>query len=119
MDYLFSYGTLQLPVVQRDVFGKAVAGEPDALVGYRIDTVRITDARVVALSGSDTHKVAVRTGRDTDRVPGTVFALTPQQLAAADAYETDDYQRIAVPLASGRTAWLYASSSDREGSDHP
>ena len=119
MDYLFSYGTLQSPVVQRDVFGMEVAGEPDALPGYRIETVRITDARVVALSGSDTHRLAVRTDREDDRVPGTVFALTPAQLASADAYETDDYRRVAVRLASGREAWLYASSSARDGSDQP
>lgn len=119
MEYLFSYGTLQLPVVQRDVFGGPVAGEADALVGYRIETVRINDPRVVALSGSDVHKLAVETGNDADRVPGTVFALTPAQLAAADAYETDDYVRVSVRLASGRDAWLYASSSAREGSDQP
>ena len=119
MDYLFSYGTLQLPVVQRDVFGTEVAGEPDALPGYRIETVRIADARVVALSGSDTHRLAVHTGRKDDRVTGTVFALTPAQLASADTYETDDYQRVAVRLASGREAWLYASGSARDGSGPP
>jgi len=26
---------------------------------------------------------------------------------AADAYEVDDYVRVAVPLPSGQTAWVY------------
>ena len=119
MEYLFSYGTLQMPDVQRDVFGEDVPGENDALAGYRIETVRITDPRVVALSGSDQHKLAVETGVEADCVPGMVFALTPAQLARADAYETDDYVRVPVRLASGRRAWLYASSSARDGSDQP
>jgi gamma-glutamylcyclotransferase (GGCT)/AIG2-like uncharacterized protein YtfP len=43
----------------------------------------------------------------TDRVPGTVFEITPAELAAADAYEVADYERIAVTLASGQGAWVY------------
>lgn len=112
MDYLFSYGTLQLADVQAELFGGAVPGEPDALVGYRLDTVRLGDPDVVRLSGTDTHRIARPTGNASDRVPGIVLTLTHAQLARADAYETDDYERVAVRLASGREAWLYAARDE-------
>ena len=50
------------------------------------------------------------TGRDADRVPGTVFELTAAELARADDYETDDYARVRVRLASGTRAWVYAEA---------
>jgi hypothetical protein len=45
----------------------------------------------------------------SDTVPGTVFAVTTAQLAKADAYEVDDYQRVLVTLVSGTEAWLYVA----------
>ncbi|MEM7729375.1 MAG: gamma-glutamylcyclotransferase family protein [Pseudomonadota bacterium] len=111
MEHLFSYGTLQLPTVQRETFGAEVPGEPDALVGFRQDRVEITDPDVLALSGERFHPIVTRTDDANDRVDGTVFALTPEQLARADAYEVDDYERQAVTLASGRQAWLYVAKA--------
>lgn len=70
---LFSYGTLQ-----HSVFGAAIGGEPDAVVGHRLGEVVIDDPHVVEVSGS-----AVHPGLDADR-------------------------RVEVPLRSGRTAWVYA-----------
>ncbi|MEM9599476.1 MAG: gamma-glutamylcyclotransferase family protein [Pseudomonadota bacterium] len=109
MEYLFSYGTLQLPAVQRDVFGADVAGQADALVGFRCDMIEITDPDVLALSGERFHPVVSRTNDPQDRVPGMVFSLSPAQLARADAYEVDDYVRERVTLASGLSAWLYVA----------
>jgi hypothetical protein len=36
-----------------------------------------------------------------------VFTISATELAAADEYEVDDYTRVAVPLWSGRQAWVY------------
>ena len=49
-------------------------------------------------------------GIATDRVTGTVFEITAEELANADKYEVADYQRVAAPLASGRTAWVYVDA---------
>ena len=43
MHLLFSYGTLRDPGVQAAVFGRAVACTDDALPGFRVDQVAITD----------------------------------------------------------------------------
>ncbi len=106
-ELLFSYGTLQQPEVQRATFGRELDGQRDAIVGYDLDYVTITDPHVIATSGSDRHPILRPTDRTDAHVDGTVFAISEADLAAADEYEVDDYRRIAVPLASGATAWVY------------
>jgi uridine kinase/gamma-glutamylcyclotransferase (GGCT)/AIG2-like uncharacterized protein YtfP len=104
---LFSYGTLQQPEVQRASFGRLLAGSKDALPGHRTEWVSITDPDVVAVSGSDRHPNVVPGDRADDTVDGTLLTLTPEELAAADDYEVDDYRRVRVRLQSGRDAWVY------------
>ena len=109
---LFSYGTLRLPDVQRATFGAELPTSDDELVGWRLAVLRITDPAVVALSGSAEHPILERTDAATDRVAGAVIQLTADQLAAADAYEVDDYRRVSVQLASGRAAWVYVRRAE-------
>jgi hypothetical protein len=109
IERLFSYGTLRLPRVQRETFGGELPTAPDALVGWRLGVLRITDAAVLAVSGADEHPILERTGAASDRVEGAVLELTSAQLAAADRYEVDDYVRVPVTLASGLEAWVYAA----------
>ncbi|HEV7361009.1 MAG TPA: gamma-glutamylcyclotransferase family protein [Mycobacterium sp.] len=106
-ELLFSYGTLQLPEVQRATFGRALPGRRDAIVGYDLNQVTITDPHVIATSGSDRHPILRRSDRADAHVDGMVFEISETELAAADEYEVDDYRRIAVPLRSGATAWVY------------
>jgi gamma-glutamylcyclotransferase (GGCT)/AIG2-like uncharacterized protein YtfP len=108
---LFSYGTLQQAEVQRGIFGHEVEGGPDELVGFTTAHVQITDPAVIALSGAERHLAVVHTGEPTDRVPGTVFGLTAEELRAADEYEVDDYRRTEVFLASGTRSWVYLDRS--------
>lgn len=109
---LFSYGTLQLPDVQRATYGRLLDGRPDALTGYTLRPLAISDPEVVRISGLAVHSIAVRTGDPADRIAGTVFALTPAELAATDAYEVDVYGRVAVTLESGETAFVYVGPDD-------
>jgi Gamma-glutamyl cyclotransferase, AIG2-like len=106
-ELLFSYGTLQLPEVQRATFGREVPGRRDAIVGYDLDYVTITDPHVIATSSSDRHPILRATDRADAHVDGMVLEISETELAAADEYEVDDYRRIAVPLRSGATAWVY------------
>jgi len=104
---LFSYGTLQLASVQLANFGRKLVGVPDVLVGYVLGKVEITDEEVLAESGVRFHLIAIATGNAADRVPGVVFEFTPEELAAADVYEADDYARVEVTLLSGVKSWVY------------
>jgi hypothetical protein len=106
---LFSYGTLQQLDVQMSNLGRLLEGRPDTLTGYCAQWVTITDAEVVATSGSDRHPIATPTGDPGDTVPGTVFMLSPLELAAADEYEVDDYRRVLATLDSGISSWVYVA----------
>lgn len=112
---IFSYGTLQQPEVQQAQFGRLIAGEPDALPGYRLDRVAIDDPAVVATSAAAVHPIVVRTGAPEDVVTGTVFRISAAELAAADGYETSAYERVEVALRSGRQAWVYAAPQPGAG----
>lgn len=105
--YLFSYGTLQKEKVQLESFGRLLHGVKDSLLGYRIDMLRITDEAVLATSQQAYHPIAIPSEDPADRVEGMVFAVTEEELLAADRYEVDDYKRIPVTLTSGKEAWVY------------
>jgi hypothetical protein len=104
---LFSYGTLQLPAVQRATFGRLLEGRPDSLPGYVLAPLPISDPEVVRLSGSPVHSIARRTGRAEDAIPGVVFLISRAELDRADAYEVDAYGRAEAILASGTSAFVY------------
>lgn len=104
---LFSYGTLQLPEVQRATFGRLLEGSADALVGFERKMLRITDAAVLKTSGQEEHPIVMPCDDMTQRVDGMVFAITEEELAEADSYEVADYERISTVLASGKRAFVY------------
>ncbi|MBS0333991.1 MAG: gamma-glutamylcyclotransferase [Proteobacteria bacterium] len=107
---LFSYGTLQLEAVQRANFGRRLDGAADVMPGYRQTTIRITDPETIRLSGTDTHFIVAPSDDPDDTVAGMVFEITPEELAAADAYEVSDYRRVEVRLGSGLDAWVYVKA---------
>jgi Gamma-glutamyl cyclotransferase, AIG2-like len=112
---LFSYGTLRLPEVQLSTFGRLLDGHDDAVVGYRLGWVTITDPHVVATSGSARHPILVEADEPGAVVEGVVLAITAAELTAADGYEVDDYARVRVPLRSGGQAWAYVPARPDDG----
>jgi gamma-glutamylcyclotransferase (GGCT)/AIG2-like uncharacterized protein YtfP len=107
---LFSYGTLQLDAVQIATFGRLLTGTRDALPQFVETLVKIDDEATVSLSGKTHHAMATFSGRDTDAIAGTVFAVTPEELLSADKYEVAEYKRVAVVLRSGTRAWVYVDA---------
>ncbi len=116
MHLLFSYGTLQQEQVQISTFGRSMVGRPDGIIGYIVTALKITDPEVIQISGRATHPMIRATGNVRHRVPGTVFEITDMELAQADAYEVDAYERVQAPLESGGRAWVYI---ERRVSDPP
>ncbi|MEE9580231.1 MAG: gamma-glutamylcyclotransferase family protein [Nitrosomonadaceae bacterium] len=110
MEKLFSYGTLQQKDVQLSTFGRLLNGTQDALIGYVVSKVKITDQKVIDASGTDIHPILKFTGNESDVVNGTVFEITKSEMAQADEYEVDDYIRVATTLNSGNNAWIYAAA---------
>lgn len=110
---LFSYGTLQLESVQMATFGRPLAGAGDALVGFELASLEIEDQAVIAISGKAQHTMARFTGRASDVIAGTVFAVTPDEIQNADRYEVAAVKRVAVVLQSGVRAWAYVDARYR------
>lgn len=106
---LFSYGTLQDLKVQMAIFGRALEGRADVLPGHAVSPLEITDPAVIATSGTAHHTTVRETGDPLHQVPGTLFRITPAELAAADAYEVD-CKRTTVRLGSGIEAFIYVSA---------
>ncbi|MBX9577609.1 MAG: gamma-glutamylcyclotransferase [Chthoniobacterales bacterium] len=110
MEKLFSYGTLQQEEVQLLTFGRNLTGTPDALVGYKLSMLKITDPHVLAASKKEFHPIISYTGHAEDSVKGTLFEITPKELIHADSYEVGDYERTYVLLLSGNMAWVYVKT---------
>jgi hypothetical protein len=110
VEWLFSYGTLQLEPVQLATFGRRLTGRADTLPGYARELIAIDDPAVVATSGETHHPILRFTGSEADTVAGTVFALTPDELKQADGYEVAAYRRVSAVLRSGLRAWVYVDA---------
>ncbi|HEX5874694.1 MAG TPA: gamma-glutamylcyclotransferase family protein [Pyrinomonadaceae bacterium] len=108
---LFSYGTLQMEPVQLAAFGRKLTGQPDALIGYQLESIATNDHEFEIKSGATQHRNLRYTGVASDLVEGTVFQLTKAELKQADTYEPWDYQRVQVELKSGATAWVYLNKN--------
>jgi gamma-glutamylcyclotransferase (GGCT)/AIG2-like uncharacterized protein YtfP len=96
MEYLFVYGTLQVPKVQESVFGRLVTGTPDILDGFARSTIGF---------GELTYFIVVE--QASASVEGLMLEITPEELISADRYETDAYRRFRVTLRSGKEVWVY------------
>jgi gamma-glutamylcyclotransferase (GGCT)/AIG2-like uncharacterized protein YtfP len=107
MERLFSYGTLREDSVQRAVFGRGVTGTADAIVGYRLELVTITDQAAIAISGKSDHTILEPTGNDSDKIEGMALEISEAELRLADIYEDAAYKRIQVRLRSGGHAWVF------------
>lgn len=104
---LFSYGTLQRIDVQLELFGRLLHGAKDVLRDYKIDSIEITDESFLA-KGEDKFQWTLVPSKG-DRVEGTVFEISADELLLADSYEPDNYRRIKITLQSGTKAWIYVA----------
>jgi gamma-glutamylcyclotransferase (GGCT)/AIG2-like uncharacterized protein YtfP len=103
MPRLFWYGSLQQSEVQLATFGRLLAGNRDALVGFELQALQRGDKLLANV---------VRSSRSDSRVSGTTFEVSEVELAAADTFEHGDrYTRIPATLASGEPAWVYVDAA--------
>lgn len=113
---LFTYGTLQRPEVQSQLFGRAVQCHRDCLAGYRVEPVELKDP-VFATREGILQRTVQASGNPQDQVEGIVLLLTSDELQHVDSYEPAGYQRVQVTLVSGAEAWVYLYG--RERADQP
>ena len=111
MEYLFSYGTLRQQNVQLKNFGRLLDGAEDTLKKFILKDLEITDKVVLQVSDKKFHPILSYTGSEKDKVMGTVFKITSDELLKADGYEVDDYKRVEVTLESGIKSWAYVEKN--------
>jgi hypothetical protein len=91
------------PAAKRGV-ARELMGTADQLVGFHQSMIKIDDSEVVKISGKTHHPIVKRTDRTEDRtedrIAGTVFEITDEELANADKYEVADYKRVSASLAN-------------------
>ncbi|HEY0124493.1 MAG TPA: gamma-glutamylcyclotransferase family protein [Rhizobium sp.] len=92
--YLFSYGTLQYPEVQKASFGRLLEGSDDVMPGFRKDMVEIGDPDVVAKSGERFHPIVMPSTDPKDEVAGKVFTITTDESDLVDGSVVDSVRRI-------------------------
>lgn len=106
-EYLFSYGTLQQGKTQLELFGRILKGAADTLPGYKIATIEISDKTFLAKGEGKFQQTLIHTRNNRDKVTGTVFEITGEELSLCDKYEPSNYTRIITRLTSGQEAWIY------------
>ncbi len=96
---LFAYGTLMWPEVITAVIGRCPAGEPAMLPGYRRLRVK-----------GEHYPVIVRSAGDA--VEGIVYCgLTAAEFERLDAFEGEEYDRIAVSIGQVKAS-VYVLSEE-------
>ncbi len=110
MELLFSYATLISKDVQLKLLGRRLNGSKDALEGYKISTVEISDGAFLANGEDKLQKTVEPTGICGDFVEGTVFEVSEEELRIIDAYEPENFHRMNVKLFSGKNAWLFIAN---------
>ena len=107
MEYLFSYGTLQLDRVQIQTYGRKLKGVKDEISNFKIEQIEIFDDKILEKSKQRFHPIAIPTQNEYDYVEGVIYEITKQELLETDAYEVSNYKRLLKRFKSGKKAWIY------------
>ena len=100
---VFSYGTLQDPIVQKELYNRVLEGQPDRISGYVLESINLPDSSFNYIS----YSIAKLTGNPQDIIEGFVFYLSEHELKITDTYESEAYERFKIKLDSGIEAIVY------------
>jgi gamma-glutamylcyclotransferase (GGCT)/AIG2-like uncharacterized protein YtfP len=106
MKKLFTYGSLQHEDVQENLFGRALKGTPEKLIGYALKKIQIEEE-----FGIVHYPVIVETKNEEDFIEGIVYEVTDKELNQTDLYEGMHYKRVEVHLHSNQKAWAYSAAT--------
>lgn len=94
---LFTYGTLQDPTVQKEVFARGLNGSAESLKAYKMANHKVFNS----------YPTLEFTGNPKDFIDGIAYTVTLEELKLADNYEGPAYVRKRITLQSGKEAWVY------------
>lgn len=102
MKRVFTYGTLQKPEVQIELFGRLLKGSQDKLNGFKKEKILIKRQSYPILTPTQNLSKSY--------IDGVCYELTETDIQNCDAYEGMEYKRIKVTLDSGKQAWVYIAA---------
>ena len=108
-EFLFSYGTLQKEKVQLELFGRLLHATKDVAEGYKLSSIEIKDKAFLSKGEDKYQRTLIPSSNKADKIEGTVFEISNEELLLADKYEPNHYKRIKVVLRSGKQAWIYVA----------
>ena len=91
------------------MFERILQGETDILSGYKVSSIEIKDELFLLKGEEKYQQTVIITKNKNDKIKGTVFEITKEELLLADKYEPNNYTRIKIVLESGKEAWIYAA----------
>lgn len=95
-EFIFSYGTLRDPEVQKKIIGRTITGKADLLKGFSKSTIQLS-GKAYPIIAADQKGI----------IKGMILRVTSEELKKIDKYETTAYRRAKVILESGKEAWVY------------
>ncbi|QBA63183.1 DUF4286 family protein [Muriicola soli] len=96
-NYLFSYGTLLDEEIQKMVFSRVLKGSKDQLKAHSVSPEKV----------GGLYPTIQKSGNAEDKVNGSVFIVSEEEMHLVDSYEGEAYLRKEVILESGIKAWVY------------
>lgn len=103
MQKLFTYGTLQDKEIQEDLFGRALNGSSEQLIGYQLSEILIEEE-----FGIVAYPIIKETQNPNDIINGIVYHVSQNELYQTDLYEGKHYKRVKVKLQSDELVWAYS-----------
>lgn len=94
---LFSYGTLQDPEVQKQLFDCELLPISATIKGYKVEYNLKIEGVIYPRLSSDPNGT----------VTGSMYELNTEQLKIADAYETNAYHRASIKTNDGIVVQVY------------
>lgn len=104
--YLFSYGTLQNPKIQKNLFGRTLIGKHDKLKGFELRSIRIPDE-----AEATEYPIIYISENNSEVINGVVFKIMKTEIYVVDEYEGEFYRRIQATLESGKSAMIYVAAN--------
>jgi gamma-glutamylcyclotransferase (GGCT)/AIG2-like uncharacterized protein YtfP len=95
---VFTYGTLRLKSVRKDLLGYETVSSPALLKGFSMKTITLDNIEYPIISENP---------ESDEIIEGEYFAVEEEDLKKLDRYESKAYRRIKVKLENQEIVWVY------------
>lgn len=106
---LFSYDSLISQDLQRQLYGRRLQETEDKLSGYTLKEAKLNGSS--KSKDSNITQTVVVSKESRDKLLGTVFEITGEELVQTDRYMGTNYDRVVATTDGGTEVWIYIEHS--------